>query len=133
MLIVFPRASGTGNLAYTTATYRDQLGIQSAWLRLAWVRCHFVRLQSSGTEIADFSISVDGSEGLGTRFDTKLYTVENAGVGADVNLRIPQNEQEHWIVTGGLHPDNLQFAWTNPDAADIEWALQLAVRTGPIE
>jgi len=86
--------------------------------RLVFVRCHF----AGGAGTATFTISVDSTRG--SAYDTKLFTITQAGVGRDVNLR-PGDEgavdPSAWTFQAG---DKVWIKWTNPDSGNMTWGLE---------
>lgn len=89
--------------------------------RLAFVRCHFV----GGSGHAELQISVDSAQG--SAHDTRLFTVKVAGAGADVNLRMPQEESRlpsSWALQPG---DAFRVNWTNPDPGNTSWGLEVGL------
>ena len=75
---------------------------------LAFIRGHF----TGGTSQTGMAIRVDSR--LGTRHDTKLWTMQDVGTDgdADVNFRIGDSELAHWTFPAG---DVLVLEWTNPN------------------
>ena len=87
--------------------------------RLVFVRCHFT---GSAGENA-LSISLDSI--TGAAFDAKLYSILRAGVGFDVNFRIPAYESEDpspWTFQAG---DRIRVQWTNPGG--VSWGLEVGL------
>ncbi len=89
--------------------------------RLAFVRAHFV----GGSGHAELQISVDSAQG--SAHDTRLFTVKVAGAGADVNLRMTQEElrmPSPWALQAG---DAFRVRWTNPDPGNTSWGLEVGL------
>ena len=89
--------------------------------RLIFIRCHFV----GGTGTAPFRISVDS--GAGSAYDTRLFTLTQAGAGRDVHLRIgggDTDEPAAWTFQGD---DDLRIEWTNPDSGNMTWGLEVGL------
>lgn len=106
-------ATGSGNI---DATFSLDLRF-----RLVFVRCHF----AGGTGLAAFSISVDSTRG--SAYDTKLFTMNQAGVGRDVNLRLGDEETvdpSAWTFQAG---DKVWIKWTNPDSGNMTWGLEVGL------
>ncbi len=85
--------------------------------RLVSVRCHF-----SGTS-GSAPLALDLDAAAGAAYDARLFTVTRAGVGRDVNFRIPAEESTDpspWTFQAG---DQVRIAWTNPDPGNITWGL----------
>jgi len=106
-------ATGSGNIDTTFA-----LDLR---YRLMFVRCHF----SGGAGTAAFSISVDSTRG--PTYDTKLFTITQAGVNKDVNLRLGGDEAvdpSAWTFQAG---DKVWIKWTNPDIGNMTWGLEVGL------
>ncbi len=89
--------------------------------RLVFVRCHF----AGGTGTAAFTLSVDSARG--SAYDAKLFTVTQAGVGRDVNLRMGGEEMADpsaWTFQAG---DAVWVQWTNPDSGNMTWGLEVGL------
>jgi hypothetical protein len=89
--------------------------------RLVFVRCHF----SGGTGTAAFTLSVDSTRG--SAYDTKLFTITQAGVDKDVNLRLGDEEAvdpSAWTFQAG---DRVWIKWTNPDSGNMAWGLEVGL------
>lgn len=106
-------ATGTGNIAHTFKL--DQR------YRLVFVRCHFAG--TSGT--APLAISINSANG--SAYDAVLFTVTQAGVARDVNLRIgggDADDPSSWTFQTG---DAVRVDWTNPDSGNITWGLEVGL------
>jgi len=106
-------ATGTGNINHTFSL--DQR------FRLTFVRCHF----SGGTGTAALSVSIDSSRGAA--YDTKLFTITQAGTNKDVNLRIGGTDADDpcaWTFQVG---DKVWIQWTNPDSGNMTWGLEIGL------
>ncbi len=106
-------ATGTGNIDHTFAL--DQR------FRLTFVRCHF----TGGTGTSAFSISIDSARG--SAYDSKLFTIMQAGTGKDVNLRVGGSDAEDpcaWTFQAG---DKVWIRWTNPDSGNMTWGLEVGL------
>jgi len=89
--------------------------------RLVFIRCHFAG--AAGTN--PLVISLDSIQGAA--YDTRLFTMTKAGVGKDVNLRVPAEESADpspWTFQGG---DEVRVQWTNPDNGNITWGLEVGL------
>ena len=89
--------------------------------RLVFVRCHF----AGGTGTAAFTISVDSTRG--SAYDTKLFTITQAGVNKDVNLRIGGDDAvdpSAWTFQPG---DKVWIQWTDPDSGNMTWGLEVGL------
>ena len=114
-LIWLPERSGSGDIGFSDGLLN--------YFRLVFIRAHFVRVAGSGTDVADFVIGVDAASEEAHNYD--LYTITGAGVGADVNFRVMPAEADHWRFK---QDDVLRLAWTNPDAGDIVWGVNVGIR-----
>ena len=106
-------ATGSGNI---DATFSLDLRY-----RLVFVRCHF----AGGTGTAAFTISVDSTRG--PAYDAKLFTITQAGVSKDVNLRLGGEEAvdpSAWTFQAG---DKVWIKWTNPDSGNMTWGLEVGL------
>lgn len=106
-------ATGSGNIDATFSLDRR--------FRLVFVRCHF----AGGTGTAAFTISVDSTRG--SAYDTKLFTITQAGVNKDVNLRIGGDDAvdpSAWTFQPG---DKVWIQWTNPDSGNMTWGLEVGL------
>lgn len=108
--VVVVAATGSGNM--------DELFQLDVSFRLIFLRCHYTG--TSGTN--PLHVSVDSA--AGSAYDTRLFTVSQAGVDTDVNLRIAVDEMTEpsaWTFQAG---DKLRAQWVNPDAGNITWGLE---------
>ena len=106
-------ATGSGNIDATFSLDRR--------FRLVFVRCHF----AGGTGTAAFTISVDSTRGAA--YDAKLFTITQAGVNKDVNLRIGGDDAvdpSAWTFQPG---DKVWIKWTNPDSGNMAWGLEVGL------
>ena len=106
-------ATGSGNIDATFSLDRR--------FRLVFVRCHF----AGGTGTAAFTISVDSTRG--SAYDTKLFTITQAGVNKDVNLRIGGDDAvdpSAWTFQPG---DKVWIQWTDPDSGNMTWGLEVGL------
>jgi hypothetical protein len=106
-------ATGSGNIDATLSLDRR--------FRLVFVRCHF----AGGTGTAAFTISVDSTRG--SAYDAKLFTITQAGVNKDVNLRIGGDDAvdpSAWTFQPG---DKVWIKWTNPDSGNMTWGLEVGL------
>jgi hypothetical protein len=106
-------ATGSGNIDATFSLDRR--------FRLVFVRCHF----AGGTGTAAFTISVDSTRG--SAYDAKLFTITQAGVNKDVNLRIGGDDAvdpSAWTFQPG---DKVWIKWTNPDSGNMTWGLEVGL------
>ena len=106
-------ATGSGNIDATFSLDRR--------FRLVFVRCHF----AGGTGTAAFAISVESTRG--SAHDTKLFTITQAGVNKDVNLRIGGDDAvdpSAWTFQPG---DKVWIQWTNPDGGNMTWGLEVGL------
>ena len=111
--VVVVVATGSGNLG--------ELFQLDAPFRLIFLRCHYTG--TSGTN--PLHLSVDSA--AGSVYDTRLFTVSQAGVDKDVNLRIAVDEMTEpsaWTFQAG---DKLRAAWVNPDTGNITWGLEVGL------
>ena len=106
-------ATGSGNISALFSLDRRY--------RLAFVRCHF----AGGTGTAAFTVSVDSSRG--SAYDTKLFTITQAGTNKDVNLRIGEGDAADpspWTFQAG---DQVWIQWTNPQSGTMAWGLEVGL------
>lgn len=89
--------------------------------RLVFVRCHF----AGGAGMSAMTISV--GSGAGAAYDTRLFTITQAGAGHDVNFRIGSDElfePSPWTFQAG---DAIQIQWANPDSGSMAWGLEVGL------
>jgi len=113
LAVVAKTAEGSGDINQTFALDRK--------FRLVFIRCHF----SGGSGMAAFGIFVDSA--AGTEFDTRLFTITQAGTGKDVHLRIEHGvsgEPSAWTFQSG---DAVRIQWTNPDNGNMSWGLEVGM------
>lgn len=111
--VVTKTATGTGNIGHLFKL--DQK------YRLVFIRCHFSGI--AGT--APFAISVDS--GSGAAYDTRLFTITQAGTNKDVHLRIgggDTGDPSAWTFTAS---DAVRIDWTNPASGSITWGLEVGL------
>ena len=111
--VITKAATGSGNIDTTFSLDRR--------FRLVFVRCHF----AGGTGTAAFGLSVDSTRG--SAYDTKLFTITQAGVNKDVNLRIGADDAvdpSAWTFQPG---DKAWIKWTNPDSGNMTWGLEVGL------
>ncbi len=111
--VVAKTATGTGDI--------DALVSLDRKFRLVYVRLHFV----GGTGVAPVVMSVSSAVGL--VYDTILYSINRAGMGMDVNLRVglqELSEPSSWTFQTG---DGLRVQWTNPDPGNLTWGLEVGL------
>ena len=111
--VVVGAATGSGNM--------DELFQLDAPFRLIFLRCHYSG--TSGTNALHLSVDSAGAD----VYDTRLFTVSQAGVDKDVNLRIAVDEMTEpsaWTFQAG---DKLRAEWVNPDTGNITWGLEVGL------
>jgi len=113
LAVVTRTATGTGNIAHTFKL--DQR------YRLVFMRCHFSG--TSGT--VPLVISMDS--GNGSAYDSVLFTITQAGVSRDVNLRIGGGDAEDPSSWTFQETDAVRVDWTNPDSGNITWGLEVGL------
>ncbi len=89
--------------------------------RLVFVRCHF----TGGSGTSPLTISLDS--GAGSAYDTRLFTITQAGTNQDVNFRITSEELTEpspWMFQAG---SGVRIAWTNPDSGNMAWGLEVGL------
>lgn len=89
--------------------------------RLVFVRCHF----AGGTGTSALTIAVDC--GAGSAYDSRLFTITQAGTNQDVNFRIGADEVAEpspWMFQAG---DAVRIQWTNPDSGNMSWGLEVGL------
>ncbi len=89
--------------------------------RLIFVRCHFAGTAGSNP----LSITLDSANG--TAHDAQLYTLVRAGIGHDVNFRIPVEENREPSPWTFGENDAIRIDWTNPDGGSITWGLEVGL------
>lgn len=111
--VAIKTATGTADM--------DQTFKLNQKFRLVFIRCHF-----SGTSgSADLVISIDSANG--SAYDTKLFTVTDAGTTKDVHLRIgaqDTGEPSAWTFQSG---DSVRVQWTNPASGNITWGVEVGL------
>jgi hypothetical protein len=85
------------------------------------MRCHFSG--TSGT--AAFHISVDSDSG--SAYDTRLFTISQAGVDKDVHLRIGGGDTEEPSAWTFKAEDAVRVQWVNPESGSITWGLEVGL------
>ena len=111
--VVVATATGSGNLG--------ELFQLDEPFRLIFLRCHYTG--TVGTN--PLHLSVDSV--AGSAYDTRLFTVSQAGIDRDVNLRIAADEMTEpsaWTFQAG---DRLRVEWVNPDTGNITWGLEVGL------
>ena len=111
--VVSQTANGTGDINETFGMDRK--------FRLVFLRCHF----TGGTGTASLHIAVDSA--AGSDYDTRLFTITQAGIGKDAHLRIDSStapDPSPWTFQAG---DALRIEWTNPDAGTMGWGLEVGL------
>ena len=106
-------ATGSGDIAQT-------FGLDRRY-RLVFIRCHFAG--NEGT--AAFTISVDSASG--SAYDTRLFTITQAGTDRDVHLRIGEGDTEDPSAWTFQASDGIRIQWTNPDSGNIVWGLEVGL------
>lgn len=133
--IRFLYASGTGNMGDVTTdsnhSARFRFMEASRFVPVS-LQIHFF----GGTGTADCKMKVrssksgpygtDGDESTGGEFDAHLLTFEDAGQGADVNLRLEEGDYEGFVFDKG---DQIVFEWTDPGTT--YWGIRLALAAAP--
>ncbi len=110
-------AAGT---ATGTSDIDETFGLDQPY-RLVFVRCHFAG--NAGT--AAFSISVDS--GSGSAYDTKLFTISQAGTDKDVFLRTGGTTAQEPAAWTFQAADKVRVQWTNPDSGNLTWGLEVGL------
>jgi hypothetical protein len=88
-----------------------------------FLRVHFERITGSGTDTAELVFRADDqADGAQNHI---VWRRAARGVDADVNLRFAPDWRETHVRSGGT---KLRVAWTNPDAGDIRWGLQMGLK-----
>jgi len=111
--VVVANATGSGNM--------DELFKLDQSFRLVLLRCHYNG--TSGTN--PLHLSVDSA--AGSAYDARLFTVSQAGIDKDVNLRMEADEiaePSAWTFQAG---DRLRVEWVNPDSGNITWGLEVGL------
>ncbi len=111
--VVVRAATGSGDM--------DELFQLDEPFRLIFLRCH--HNGTSGTN--PLHLSVDSA--AGSAYDTRLFTVSQAGIDKDINLRIAADEMTEpsaWTFQAG---DKLRAEWVNPDTGNITWGLEVGL------
>lgn len=89
--------------------------------RLVFVRGHF----SGGAGVDALQISLDAAQG--PAYDTELFSVKVAGVGADVNFRLTAQETQSPSAWAAQKGDAFRVRWTNPDPGNTTWGLEVGL------
>ncbi len=106
-------ATGSGDI--------DQTFSLGQKFRLTFIRCHF----SGSPGTAAFIVSVDSTNG--SAYDTRLFTISQAGTNKDAHLRIGEGDTDEpsaWTFQPG---DAVRIQWTNPDSGNITWGLEVGL------
>ncbi len=111
--VVAKTATGSGNIDHTFDL--------DCKFRLVFIRCHFSG--TSGT--ASFGISVDSASG--PAYDTRLFTITQAGKDEDVHLRIGEGDTGEPSAWTFQADDAVRIEWTNPDSGNITWGLEVGL------
>ena len=89
--------------------------------RLVFVRCHF----AGNLGVAPLTLTQNAE--AGAEYDTRLYSITQAGTGNDVNLRLEADETTEpspWTFAAG---DRIRIQWTNPDSGNITWGVEVGL------
>ena len=125
--LIILRDGGTGDMGDVTdnenrtARFRPQ--DYSGRFCVVWVRMHF---SGSGTGTATCTMNVDSA--AGDSYDVALFEWEAVGKGTDAVLRIGDtgdNQLAHYLFDA---EDDVVFKWTNPDAGNITWGIEIALK-----
>lgn len=95
-----------------------------------WVVCYIRAVFAGGTGTgATMSLFVDSLD-AGDVYDFRLDHWDSMGTDdvAYLNARIASDELYHWFFDP---TDALVFTWTNPDADNMRWALELGLAPVP--
>jgi hypothetical protein len=90
--------------------------------RLVYLRCHF-----AGGTVSTAPLSISLESELGVAYNTKLFTVLATGNGADVHLRITDEEAHEPSAWTFQSADKLRVQWTNPDPGTTVWGLEIGL------
>ena len=113
LIVVTRIATGSGDIDHAMALDRK--------FRLVFIRCHFAG--TSGT--APFRISVDSVHG--SAYDTRLFTISQAGADKDVHLRIGGDDAAEPSAWTFQTQDAVRIQWANPDNGNITWGLEVGL------
>ena len=114
-------ANGVGSMS---VPIKPNLTVRGAAFVLTFVRVHFVRVAGSGTDTATLYLDLDSVKGA--QWDARLLgSSAVVGVGADVNWRYSDDTQQAFSFIDGDVPT---LVWTNPDANEIEWGVEVGVQ-----
>ena len=116
LAVVTKTATGTGDI--------DQVFSLDRKYRVVFIRCHFVG--NSGS--AAFAVSVDSA--AGSAYDTRLFTITQAGTNKDVHLRIGGGDTGEPSAWTFQPDDGVRIQWTNPDSGNITWGLEVGLALG---
>ena len=111
--VVSQTASGTGDINETFGLDRK--------FRLVFLRCHF----AGGAGTAPLHIAIDSA--AGSNYDTRLFTITQAGTGKDAHLRIDSGvapDPSPWTFQQN---DALRVEWANPDSGTMTWGLEVGL------
>ncbi len=118
--------SDMGSLDFLIGTDVNRVArwpVEEPGLSISSLRVHFATVPGEGgTGVADLQIWVDSQRG--TAFDHLLWTIPDVGIGADINFRVPVNQEKHFYVEQG---DSPVLIWASPDDGKIEWGATLAM------
>lgn len=117
--VVTMRDSGTGNMG-DVSDEENEVGrfeLEDDYL-IEFVRITF----TGGTGDATCTMYIDSA--AGSQFDHPLHEWENAGTGNPCILRLDKEAARKYRLCDG---DDLVFEWTNPDAGNMQWAIEIGV------
>jgi hypothetical protein len=113
LIVVAQRSSGSADI--------DETFSLDCRFRVVFVRCHF----AGGTGTSALTISVDSV--AGSAYDSRLFTITQAGINQDVNFRLGADEitePSPWTFQAG---DTIRIQWTNPDSGNMTWGLEVGL------
>ncbi|HUU84629.1 MAG TPA: hypothetical protein VM243_14110 [Phycisphaerae bacterium] len=111
--VIVKTATGTGDIDHAFSLQRC--------FRLVFVRCHF------GGAMGTDTMHIDIDSVHGSAYDTRLTRILSAGMGTDVNYRVPSEElrlPSPWSFQPG---DAIHIRWTNPNPGSMTWGLEVGL------
>ena len=120
--IITQRATGTGDMgSVTTKTSVARFGLDGKFV-LIWLKVNF----SGGTGSATLTLKIDHHDesGLFDFDEAAPWASMGADATADLDWRVPVEEYPRYVYQ---ERDVLVFDWTNPDAGNMRWMIEVGL------